>query len=862
MDLGAYCRNSLSVKWLKDELYKETILNEELNARLQQAKEHYRQIGNKVEHAYEAIKHIPLPKDKQLRAEEEKLRNERLKERSQPTALWTPFSRNSTPKTPKETFESSADVRTGFQRRDLPVIVDEATAAREEAAEQVAAADTKCVHYSDSQNSEIVEQSKQWRKRCKAAARPKRTPGKAMDEEAAQKGLLNSDKMNSLEPPPFKTTVGPGRLVTLNSSTDGPAEQQQQETPQPTVKLFRDFRKRVRQIFWPADAAASKPILVRCASRKPKMIAEKKFLWDRLEEPGLQQLFVGVVNDAIDRMVRVHYPDGEYIVEENAVAPFLIILTAGCVAITREGKSEVQENTVVLKPLLLNNGTPHVVHVKAEGAQVWGFALSDLDYRDLARIRDHQSADSEVARLEDMRDLSAKVTRYALFRLAVADPGIMETRFDSGAKIWRDFPPAETVFWIVKGAVEIVHRKDKTKRSLRTSPGSIGRHNCTYPSHAIADGGPVSIIQMNLQAFEIFQEELKAYSELESPRKTTRTRYAHVTVKELTSDVVIGQGTFGIIYLAQLNGQLPGQHPVFAIKELERGASLESMGKYLKSECVFMLNLNSEYVASAHGAYRDNHCLYYIMDACLGGDLNSFMKYCSEHRLGSHQTKRYIAGHIVEGLSYLHRRGVVHRDLKCGNVLVHHDRSVRLTDFGCAKRLAPGELTYTTMGTHGYMAPEVLLESGHDVSADYWSLGAAVYYMKCWKHLCGVGSDADFFKQCSDFKPRDLRTVLGSDEDGAVTADFVASLCRVNRMQRLGNIRFGIQEIRDHPFFMDLDWERLRRRNLPKEYYADVPYGEDNPTGMIRGKKPEIRNPPDKCTIQHEAFEWFQEIKW
>ena len=283
------------------------------------------------------------------------------------------------------------------------------------------------------------------------------------------------------------------------------------------------------------------------------------FIWAQFEEPGLQQLFVGVVNVAIDRMVHVHYPDGEYIVGENVVAPFLFILTAYCVAITREGKSEVQENTVGLKPLLLNNGTHHVLHVKAEGARVWRFALRDLDYRDLARIRDHQSADSEVACLENMRDLSATVTRYTLFSFAVADPKIMETRFDSGAKIWRNFSPAETVFWIVKGAVGIVHRKDKTKRSLRTSPGSIGHHNCAYPSHAIADGGPVSIVQMNLQASEIFQEELSAYSELESPRKTTRTRYAHVTIKELTSDVVIGQEMFGIIYLALLNGQLPGQ---------------------------------------------------------------------------------------------------------------------------------------------------------------------------------------------------------------------------------------------------------------------------------------------------------------
>ena len=101
-------------------------------------------------------------------------------------------------------------------------------------------------------------------------------------------------------------------------------------------------------------------------------------------------------------------------------------------------------------------------------------------------------------------------------------------------------------------------------------------------------------------------------------------------------------------------------------------------------------------------------------------------------RLSESEAVRIVSG-ICDGLAYLHRKGVIHRDLKPDNVMLCKDGSVRIMDFGIAKSENARRLTFggfsTTMGTPDYIAPEQVQGKRGDARTDIYALGAMLYEM-------------------------------------------------------------------------------------------------------------------------------------
>ncbi|PRQ35462.1 putative mitogen-activated protein kinase kinase kinase STE-STE11 family [Rosa chinensis] len=85
---------------------------------------------------------------------------------------------------------------------------------------------------------------------------------------------------------------------------------------------------------------------------------------------------------------------------------------------------------------------------------------------------------------------------------------------------------------------------------------------------------------------------------------------------------------------------------------------------------------------------------------------------------------------ILQGLKYLHDQNVIHRDIKCANILVHANGSVKLADFGLAKAIKTNDML-SCQGTANWMAPEVVNPEspGYGLPADIWSLGCTVLEM-------------------------------------------------------------------------------------------------------------------------------------
>ena len=122
--------------------------------------------------------------------------------------------------------------------------------------------------------------------------------------------------------------------------------------------------------------------------------------------------------------------------------------------------------------------------------------------------------------------------------------------------------------------------------------------------------------------------------------------------------------------------------------------------------------------------------LYIVSEYMGGGDLEARLQAAEQHRLPVAEALR-VAGEICDALEHAHARGVIHRDLKPGNIWLGADGSARLGDFGLALSLDRSRLTQEGMmvGTVAYMAPEQALGRSADARSDLYGLGATLYEM-------------------------------------------------------------------------------------------------------------------------------------
>ena len=122
--------------------------------------------------------------------------------------------------------------------------------------------------------------------------------------------------------------------------------------------------------------------------------------------------------------------------------------------------------------------------------------------------------------------------------------------------------------------------------------------------------------------------------------------------------------------------------------------------------------------------------IYLVLEYLGGGNLYNYMK---EHQLiiKESMAKRLIKS-VTSALHYLHKYGVIHRDIKPDNVVFEstsEDCDVKLVDFGLAKILEPNEMATEPVGTLCYAAPEILLGNKYNSSVDLWSLGVLLYWI-------------------------------------------------------------------------------------------------------------------------------------
>lgn len=187
---------------------------------------------------------------------------------------------------------------------------------------------------------------------------------------------------------------------------------------------------------------------------------------------------------------------------------------------------------------------------------------------------------------------------------------------------------------------------------------------------------------------------------------------------------LLGRGSFGTVYEGIADDGF-----FFAIKEvslLDQGEAGRQSIYQLEQEISLLRRFEHENIVRYYGTDKDDSKLYIFLELVTKGSLLSLYQ---KYNLRDSQVSAYTR-QILHGLKYLHDWNVVHRDIKCANILVDASGSVKLADFGLAKATRLNDVK-SCKGTALWMAPEVVnrRNKGYGVAADIWSLGCTVLEM-------------------------------------------------------------------------------------------------------------------------------------
>ncbi|GAO46488.1 hypothetical protein G7K_0719-t1 [Saitoella complicata NRRL Y-17804] len=198
---------------------------------------------------------------------------------------------------------------------------------------------------------------------------------------------------------------------------------------------------------------------------------------------------------------------------------------------------------------------------------------------------------------------------------------------------------------------------------------------------------------------------------------------------------LIGQGTYGKVYLA-MNANT-GE--MLAVKQVEVPKSLvgsderqSNLVGALNSEIETMKDLDHFNIVQYLGCERTDTTVSIFLEYVPGGSVGRCLRKNGKLPM---PVIRSLTRQTLEGLAYLHNRGILHRDLKADNLLLDHDGVCKISDFGISKRSADvygNDANMSVMqGTIFWMAPEVIQnqKQGYSAKIDIWSLGCVVLEM-------------------------------------------------------------------------------------------------------------------------------------
>jgi len=271
---------------------------------------------------------------------------------------------------------------------------------------------------------------------------------------------------------------------------------------------------------------------------------------------------------------------------------------------------------------------------------------------------------------------------------------------------------------------------------------------------------------------------------------------------------VLGRGSFGKVMLVRKkdNGE------IFAMKVLKKEAIIaRNQVQHTKTERNILQIIDHPNIVHLNYAFQNEGKLYLVLTYLNGGELFFHLK--NEGRFSENRTRQYVA-QMSLALSHLHSLDLIYRDLKPENILLDSQGHICITDFGLSKEMVVNpDDAKTFCGTPEYLAPEILQGQGHGKAVDWWSLGTLFFEML-------DGLPPFYNKNTRKMYDDILHKPLSFDRKPHISPN--ARNLLEGLLERDPSKRFGWDQVRAHPFFGGMDWDKMYNKDFTPEFVPKV----------------------------------------
>ncbi|CAH2328716.1 kinase C eta type [Pelobates cultripes] len=281
---------------------------------------------------------------------------------------------------------------------------------------------------------------------------------------------------------------------------------------------------------------------------------------------------------------------------------------------------------------------------------------------------------------------------------------------------------------------------------------------------------------------------------------------------------VLGKGSFGKVMLAR-SKELDN---LYAVKVLKKDVILQDddVECTMTEKRILSLACNHPFLTQLFCCFQSQDRLFFVMEFVNGGDL---MFHIQKSRRFDEGRACFYSAEITSALMFLHNKGVIYRDLKLDNVLLDHEGHCKLADFGmCKEGIREGCTTSTFCGTPDYIAPEILQEMQYGPLVDWWAMGVLLFEMLSGHAPFEAENEDDLFEAILNDEVN-YPAWLSQDAVGILQA-----FMKKKPNKRLGSLALGGEKaILWHPFFKDINWDKLNKKEIEPPFRPRIKSRED-----------------------------------